>query len=151
MKLESPETLEHYIFLYETRRNPDVDKWLLGIKPEDYTMHVNYIKSVQGKKRKIFIAVKHEKMIGYFQLYNLQFNQVEVGFVIHPAYQGKGYGKELVNNALLYIANNFKNIDIVLVVMQENTKAFHIYEQLGFEVEKIVDKEIHMRKTFKTI
>jgi L-amino acid N-acyltransferase YncA len=55
-------------------------------------------------------------------------------FLVHPAHQGKGAGRELVNDVVAWCrAEGFHGIQFNAVV-ESNHRAVHLWRSLGFEV-----------------
>ena len=119
-------------FLYNTRIHSKVAEMLNGNPPQSLEEHLNYINKVQEKDRWIYIAYNNDIRIGYGQIYNLTLSNVEVGFVIHPDFQGKGFGKELVLEIVNKTKKKFGDRTVYLYVKENNLKAIHIYKSLGF-------------------
>jgi len=132
MELKLARTEEDLKFLYNTRTNPNVSKMLTGNPPLSYDAHLEYINKFQGKSRWVFIACHEYGHIGYSQIYNVEENSLEVGFVVHPDFQGWGLGKELVFSTINKAKELFPNRKIYLYVKDNNLKAIHIYLKLGF-------------------
>jgi N-acetylglutamate synthase-like GNAT family acetyltransferase len=55
--------------------------------------------------------------------------------IVHPKYQGKGYGKQLVEYRLNHI-NKLKDINAIMVRTSQLTHEF--YAKAGFKLEKVV-------------
>lgn len=135
---------EDLLFLFNTRRHPEVDKMLTGSAPQDYTQHLNYISKVQGKTKWLFVAFSDANCVGYGQVYDVTDSHLEVGFVIHPDYQGKGFGKEIVKATIARALELFPNRKVVLYVRKDNDRAVHIYRKLGFVDMGFKDDTIYM-------
>ncbi len=133
-------------FLFETRRHPLVSTMLTGDPPSDFSQHFSYILKVQEKTKWILIATDNKTPIGYGQIYDIQEKQLEVGFVVHPDFQGKGYGKELVFETVKKAEDLFPNKKIILYVKKENFKAIHIYKKFGFMEKNIKDNTVYMER-----
>ena len=50
---------------------------------------------------------------------------------VKPGNKGKGLGRHLLSGAASWAANNYKNTDLYLEVLESNTKAIGFYEYLG--------------------
>jgi len=125
---------EELKFLYDTRTHPEIDKMLSGEPPKSYEQHLNYLNKVLGKTRWVYIAYNEENnKIGYSQIYDVTETHLEVGFAIHPNFQGKGYGKSIVEETIKKAIETFPDKKIILYVKKDNPKAIHIYEKFGFE------------------
>ena len=144
MYLQLAKSEEEHNFLFESRTHPEVDKKLSGTAPQSYEKHIEYINRVQEKTRYIYVAYAENFMVGYSQIYDITENHVEVGFVIHPNYQGKGYGKEIVLKTIEKAKEQFTEKKIILYVLINNPKAIHIYEKLGFEKKGTKDDTFYM-------
>ena len=144
MILRLAENKEDFNFLYETRTHSSVSKMLTGDPPQSYESHLNYIKKVQEKNRWIFVAQLINLFVGYSQIYNVTEDNLEVGFVIHPNFQGKGLGKNLVVLTIARAKELFSNRKIYLYVKSDNFKAIHIYESLGFVNKNCKNNVIYM-------
>jgi len=137
---------EDYRFLYDTRTHPDIDKMLSGEPPQNYEQHLGYLDKVLNKTRWIYVALDDNIKIGYSQIYDVTDTHLEVGFAIHPNFQGKGYGKDLVIKTIEKAEEQFPNKKIVLYVKINNPKAIHIYEKFGFKKIKEVDDLFYMER-----
>jgi RimJ/RimL family protein N-acetyltransferase len=134
-------------FLYNTRIHPEVSKMLSGEAPKSYEDHLNYLDRVQEKSRWIFIAYfdfSTLNRVGYSQIYNVTEEKLEVGFVIHPDYQGWGLGKKIVIFTLEKVKELFPNRVVYLYVKSDNFKAIHIYKSLGFVGKGSKDNLVYM-------
>jgi len=135
LKLHLARTFTDIHFLYEARRHPEVDNMLSGNPPSSMKQHLEYLETVQDKTRWIYVASVGEKLVGYSQVYDVTEDTVEIGFVVHPEEQGKGYGKGLVLQTISKAKEKFPDKKVILYVLRENPKAIHIYKKLGF-IEK---------------
>ena len=87
---------DEIIFLYKTRRLSEVDIQLTGVMPKNLFEHTNYLFNL-CKKNMFVIRNEDNNMIGYCHaLVNPNTEICELGWVIHPDFQGKGYGTESV-------------------------------------------------------
>jgi RimJ/RimL family protein N-acetyltransferase len=139
MILKLAETKQELLFLFDTRRHSLVDRWLVGNKPELYTDHCRYIRKVQGVTKYIYIAYILDKMVGYCQLDKKnEAGEIEFGFVVHPWYKNKGYGKGILQE----IIKLTKGENIVMFVKVDNHACIRIHEKAGFVKVKTVVETI---------
>ena len=95
--------------------------------------------------KKIFIAYDEEihEPVGYIQytIESLAHQRCEVGYVVHPLYQGKGYGKALVDWSIRKATTFEEPIHrLFLYVLVSNRKAVDIYIKYGFRTDgKLLD------------
>lgn len=99
----------------------------------------NAIKDLSNK-RVIFSIVftETDELIGYFQLNDIDFinNNASLGIVIgEKAFQGKGFGKEIIKLGTDYGFNNLGLNKISLNVVSSNERAINLYKKLGFNIE----------------
>jgi ribosomal protein S18 acetylase RimI-like enzyme len=129
LRLLNPSDLGDLLFMYEVRRCKDVASQLLGDPPKSLEEHEAYLKKSHLTTRHFYIICAELKRVGYCQA-TLDGKDVELGWAIHPDYQGKGYGKGAVN-MLVDVYKSQKRL--VLYVKATNKKAVSIYTQAGFE------------------
>lgn len=102
-------TKEHY--LYELKENPYAHLWVIGDPNTD-------------------------EIWGYYDLWII-FEHAEIANIaVLPAYQGKGYGKQLLDH-LHQQASQYECETISLEVRVSNQKAIRLYEQYDFSVINI--------------
>ncbi len=71
-----------------------------------------------------------DKIVGFLNYY-LMYEKLEIAnFNVLEKYQNKGIGSSLIK----YLINKYSNIEnITLEVKEDNNKAIHIYEKMGFK------------------
>jgi len=122
-------TKENMEFIYRVRSHPEVDKYLLGEPPANLREHGKFMGQNMGRFRILWDDVYGN--IGYSQITQLKPNMAEIGFCLHPDFQGRGFGVNLVE---LTIKEAKKQNDfIVLFVHENNTRAIKLYHKLGFK------------------
>jgi len=140
MKLVKEINNEILDFLFKTRTNPEIDKHLSGKPPSNYSEHVKYLQQKWENFR--LLIDENGNYIGYSQIAPKENNSCELGFVISPDYQGKGFGKKLVELTLEEVKEQY-NI-VFLLVKKDNSKAIRMYEKFGFVTKKEIKKELYM-------
>jgi ribosomal protein S18 acetylase RimI-like enzyme len=121
------------VFLYETRRHRDVCRYLFGSPPPNFNFHWHWLKENIPAKRLIFILWADGWRVGYCQAYDfVGKDTVEVGFVVHPDYQGRGFGKKMVELLIAQLKSKMPKKKIVLFVRRGNERAEKLYEKTGF-------------------
>ena len=89
------------------------------------------------------VLTVNNNVAGYAHL-DKEDDKIWFGICILEEYQGKGYGKMLMN----YIIDNYKYPEIFLSVDKNNDLAFNWYQKYGFMIETIHDNYYIMRKIF---
>ena len=132
---------EDVIFVYDTRRHPKIIPFLFDKPPESLESHRAWLKANVPSKRLLFLIRVDGKPVGYCQAYNFDGNTVEVGFVVHPDYQGSGYGSTMVDMLVEEVKKRMPEKRMVLEVKASNLMAIGLYERHGF-VKKVVHMEM---------
>ncbi|RAS69296.1 ribosomal-protein-alanine N-acetyltransferase [Vibrio diazotrophicus] len=86
-----------------------------------------------------FCMLLDDKVIGYFYAQNIVGEVSLLNIAIDPAVQGKGYGKQLAEFFLTH-CEDVKAESAWLEVRESNTRAFDLYQNLGFnEIDRRVN------------
>jgi len=99
------------------------------------------------------IFLESKKFIGTIKLesINLDDQTAWLGMMIgDTSERGKGYASQALNLALDYAAQVLLLKKILLGVHKNNTPALRAYKKSGFEVWKVNDSQIIMKKELKT-
>jgi putative acetyltransferase len=85
------------------------------------------------------VAETDEKVVGMIGLHIYksarQRHIASLGMTVRTEYQGKGVGKELMENILDLADNWLMLVRIELDVTEDNERAIRLYRSFGFEVE----------------
>lgn len=82
-----------------------------------------------GKNSFVIVAKDQSKIIGMLSVINDSHIAL---FFVNPRYQGKGIGKNLIDEAINNCLNRNPELSVVTVSSSSNSKSF--YEEAGFEV-----------------
>jgi len=108
------------------------------IKPSDITN--NYIECKNKSNFYPFILEDNGKVVGHLILRNPNEdkNVYRLGFVIVDSkIRGKGFGKKLINEAIIYVRNELHAEEINLGVFTVNESAIECYKSAGFKIINI--------------
>lgn len=96
------------------------------------------IKSIESEKILSYIAKFNNEIIGVCNC-NVESEDVSIfGVGISPKYQGRGFGKEMLNRVIEKLLNmDIKNI--TLEVSSINNRAYNLYKSNGFKVKTQYD------------
>jgi RimJ/RimL family protein N-acetyltransferase len=129
-------------------------------KSENFVMRaIGY--SIQGRARKNFkMAVSEQKnpfeCIGYVAFDDLHAPEngtPDIGYLIDPKYQGKGYATEAMSRLMGYCYEHFPHMDVSwLTVHPDNRASQKVAEKLGFRriSDTILEKYYGPRYEYKT-
>ncbi|WP_242272290.1 GNAT family N-acetyltransferase [Bacillus cereus group sp. BfR-BA-01310] len=90
-------------------------------------------KMMTSSSHQIYRALIDEKVIGTITVTEQKHSTTLSGFAVHPSYQGKGYGKEILSYMVhTLITKGVSTIE--LEVETKNKNALKLYTQCGFEI-----------------
>lgn len=90
-------------------------------------------KMLTSSSHQIYSALIDDKVIGTITVTEQKHSTTLSGFAVHPSYQGKGYGKEILSYMVhTLITKGISTIE--LEVETKNNNALKLYTQCGFEI-----------------
>ncbi|SIR17913.1 GNAT family N-acetyltransferase [Halanaerobium kushneri] len=94
-----------------------------------------------------FVALTQNKLAGLFEYY-FRGEIIEIGLALNPAFVGKGYGKDFVEQGIAFGIEYFAYQEeyIKLNVNINNKAARRVYKKAGFKEYDREDDSIEMRK-----
>ncbi len=108
-------------------------KKLIGFSQPDDTKHLEY---------GIYLG---EKMIGFVNDCGVEEDEIEIGYVIHPQYQGHGYATEAVHTVLAELREmGFRKV--TAGYFAENTASLRVMEKCGMQRTTITEEEDYRGK-----
>ncbi|HEY9651014.1 MAG TPA: GNAT family N-acetyltransferase [Coleofasciculaceae cyanobacterium] len=175
---EYPEELETYrtteagleIFLRPVKISdePLLKAFFYSLSDESlYRRFISSIRSVPHKRLQEFLIVdysekmmilavkqqvKREEIIGIGQYaIDESTHMAEVAFVVRDDYQNRGIGSELMAY-LIYLAKKQGLLGFTAEVLVENKPMLHVFEKMGFEMERRMAEEIYeLKMVFREI
>ena len=91
----------------------------------------------------VLILKEKDILIGDIGLHFLQdIAQVEIGYALDPAFQGKGYAEEAVRGVMKYLFKDLKKHRVMASVDPDNERSIHLLEKLRMR------KEAHFKKSY---
>ncbi len=86
-----------------------------------------------------------EKLIGFINDCGTEDNEIEIGYVIHPQYQGHGYAAEAVHAVIAELREmGFRKV--TAGYFSENTASLRVMEKCGMQKTTITDEEEYRGK-----
>ncbi|PFL19070.1 GNAT family N-acetyltransferase [Bacillus cereus] len=90
-------------------------------------------KMMNSPSHQVYSALIDEKVIGTITVSEQEQSTTLSGFAVHPSYQGKGYGKDILSYMVhTLITEGVSTIE--LDVETKNNNALKLYTQCGFEI-----------------
>ena len=132
--------------LNELRRMPGVFENILGHPGERLDRSEAHIAGL-GPNDVQFVAVCPEKdgrelVIGSASLTVCASPRMRhvgsIGIMVHRDFQNQGVGRALMNSVIDMADNWLKLVGLELTVFEDNERAIHLYESLGFEKEGLI-------------
>lgn len=109
-----------------------VRKLIVFSQPDD-TRHLEYGIYLNGK------------MIGFVNDCEIEDDEIEIGYVIHPQYQGRGYATEAVHAVIAELREmGFRKV--TAGYFSENTASLRVMEKCGMQKTTITDEEDYRGK-----
>ncbi|ENB9401015.1 TPA: GNAT family N-acetyltransferase [Bacillus cereus] len=91
-------------------------------------------KMMNSPFHQVYCALIDEKVIGTITISKQEQSTILSGFAVHPSYQGKGYGKDILTSMVhILITKGVSTIE--LDVETKNNHALKLYKQCGFEMK----------------
>ncbi|MGW6189907.1 GNAT family N-acetyltransferase [Bacillus cereus] len=91
-------------------------------------------KMMKSPSHQVYIAFINEKAIGTITVTEQEQSTTLSGFAVHPSYQGKGYGKDILSYMVHTLITEGVST-IKLDVETKNNNALKLYTQCGFEIK----------------
>ncbi|MFE7375618.1 GNAT family N-acetyltransferase [Bacillus cereus] len=91
-------------------------------------------KMMTSSSHKVYSALADEKTIGTITVSEQEQSTTLSGFAVHPSYQGKGYGKDILSYMVHTLITEGAST-IELDVETKNNHALKLYTQCGFEIK----------------
>ena len=95
-------------------------------------------KMMDSSSHQVYSALIDEKVIGTITVSKEDQSTTLSGFAVHPSYQGKGYGKDILTSMIHTLIT--KGVSTIkLDVETKNNHALKLYTQCGFEMKTKYD------------
>ena len=136
LRAAEPEDLD-LMYLVEN----DTSLWVHGSTTVPYSRHSlrQFIASTQNDiaadgQLRLIIESSEGEPLGFIDLqnYELRHGRAEVGIVLLPGWQGKGYATEALQLLCEYAAGHLHLHQLTAVVAERNKPALHLFQRAGF-------------------
>ncbi|BCD23044.1 hypothetical protein BC30090_1941 [Bacillus cereus] len=93
---------------------------------------------MDSSSHQVYSALIDKKVIGTITVSKQEQSTTLSGFAVHPSYQGKGYGKDILTSMIHTLIT--KGVSTIkLDVETKNNYALKLYTQCGFEMKTKYD------------
>lgn len=141
-------------FLHKLYNNPAImNFWFEEAYNSKESLEENFERQAEANRSRGFILQKGEVKLGFVALFYIEpiHRKAEFAIMMDPDQQGKGYAKIATKLAMDYAFRTLNLNKLYLIVDQENEKAEHIYEKIGFEQEAILKDEFFINGAYHSI
>ena len=148
-------TLEDYVKVYEYDftylRNINGEFKYVKFDPKRLQEYVTYADETEFAMDFIVYLKDNNEPIGNIvvDLYNKEFNSLEISCNLHPTYWHKGYMTEAIIEIMRYIFDNLDIDNIIYGYAEKNYKSKGLSDKLGFEFLK--EYKMHYKRIDKDV
>ena len=102
-----------------------------------------YEKHIHDQSERRFVAEDNDTRVGLVELVDINHihRRAEFQIIIAPDFQGRGYAREATRQAVEYAFAILNLHKVYLVVDVDNAPAIHVYTQIGFKEEGLLQAE----------
>src|SRR5690625_5138626 len=140
-------------FLHHLFNNPKImNYWFEEAHLSYEKLEENYNKTKDDHHTRQFILHNGTESIGFIALYSINFihRKAEFAIIIDPKQQGKGYAKTATSLAIDYAFRTLNLNKLYLYVDKDNERAIHVYKQLGFKTEALLQDEYFVDGSYRS-
>lgn len=145
--------------MYEYAGLPKVTEYLLWAPHDNLKYTKNYLKSVESsyKKGEFFDwgieLIQTGKLIGTCGIANMDLpnSTAEIGYVINPAFWGKGYASEALKAVISYCFENLNFNRVEAKYLLGNNASRRVMEKCGMRFEGIKRDGLFVKDGYKSV
>ncbi|CEP37333.1 MULTISPECIES: spermidine N1-acetyltransferase [unclassified Halomonas] len=142
-------------FVHELNNNQSIMSYWFEEPYESFDeLEELYNKHIHDNAERRFVAEdSHGNAIGLVELIEIDYihRSGEFQIIITPEYQGKGFARTLIRQALHYSFTILNLHKVYLIVAVENVKAIHLYEASGFIEEGHLVQEFFINGKYRDV
>lgn len=110
--------------------------WNIERQAHSHPWSENMVRDINSRGGCHHVLCDDNQVVGYFYAQNIVGEVTLLNIAVSPAYQGKGFGKQLME-AFLDMCEHAQADSAWLEVRESNHNAFGLYESIGFnEVDR---------------
>lgn len=111
-------------------------------------------RDLRDKKLSGYVLLVDGRVVGFGHLDSFPKKEkqhvVRLGIVLHPKYQGKGFGKRLLDYMIADAKRKGKE-KVWLASYKDNPRATRLYKSRGFQVEGVFRREEKMGRKYRDV
>ncbi|KPQ24334.1 MAG: acetyltransferase [Halomonas sp. HL-48] len=142
-------------FVHELNNNQSIMSYWFEEPYESFDeLEELYNKHIHDNAERRFVAEDASgNPIGLVELIEIDYihRSAEFQIIIAPSYQGKGFARTLIYQALHYSFTILNLHKVFLIVAVENVKAIHLYQQSGFVEEGHLVQEFFINGRYRDV
>ncbi|MFC6719253.1 GNAT family N-acetyltransferase [Natrialbaceae archaeon GCM10025810] len=137
-----PETHEGLLAMYDA-----VETLTMGLPPLERAARETWLERLANEGWNL-VATVGDDVVGHVAVTPADAPDPELVIFVHPAYQGRGIGTELLLQTVAYAASNDHD-ELTLSVATDRDGVISVYESVGFDVadERALDLEMRLALT----
>ena len=105
--------------------------------------------SMSGEARLVYENRDTGEIVAGITIFEVGNNKVELGYWVIPSYQGKGIGKQIINNTLEVLQKMYLGYKVILEIREDNIASVKLAEGLGFKHIKNKSGKIKTNKIYE--
>ncbi|MFB6268310.1 MAG: N-acetyltransferase family protein [Halobacterium sp.] len=115
----------------------------LGLPPRTRERTERWLAGLRGDGVNL-VAVADGQVVGHAAAAPADDPDPELVVFVHPAHRGRGVGTELLKHLIAHVDDR-GCASLRLTVSEDNDRAVHVYDNLGFDVSERLRAELRMR------
>ena len=148
-----------YQDMYDYSSRPETSRYLLWSPHASPKFSKKYLSYLQGQYRDenfydfALVDKKSKKMIGTcgFTCFDLSNNSAEIGYVLHPAFWGKGIAGEAIHRVMAFGFAELRLHRITAKIMAGNSASIRVAEKCGMRREATHIDAMLIKGSYETI
>jgi UDP-2,4-diacetamido-2,4,6-trideoxy-beta-L-altropyranose hydrolase len=126
--------------LYLLSNDPEVRKHSFNIRPIPFNEHQDWFqKQLEDKNTLFLITYENDILVGQVR-FKIIDKEAIASVSVSSLYRGKGYGEEMMRNALLFCKKNSGVSIVKAFIKADNTGSKKYFEKCGY---KFIEQTIH--------
>jgi RimJ/RimL family protein N-acetyltransferase len=137
------------LIAFQWANDPQVRKYSFKRETIEWSHHQTWFNSkVNSQQCEYYLLTRADLPIGSIRFDLLGNGQAVISYLIDPAWQGRGYGRNAVKLGMQHLKKNRPEIQAVTgLVMKDNLASIRTFVGLGFSIQTMDDSKIEFTKS----